>query len=973
MRRRVAPFTVLLFAALAALAPERAAAGAINCSFITISPGNTAVTCTDGAGVSPDGGLEIDLEDESVFLDGVDITPSPFDTEETDVIVNLGYSDQAGEGLYLETIDSDGVTIWTDDTFTTTINFGEDGSIVAEYDGIQVTANSNYDGRGDVVINSRGDITAGPYGEGIQVWRTEGNTDADVTITNEGTILAGGDGIRVSADGTVTITNLGSIGTQYDPIGDAGVAIYGSGYGAAIVDNQSLLSIHAYGSGIVIEGKGSVGIDNDDGLIDAGDEGISLTWIDGPVQIRNHGGSITGYWDGIDASEVEGTFVVRNSFGGSITGLYGDGIDLYDIDDNVTIYNILGDIHGGDDGIKIVDVWDGNVTIHNSFGDITGDGGKGIRIDEIDGNVTINNAFFGDIRGYWDGVKITEVEGRVTILNSFGGEIEGEEGDGIDIADIDDDVTIYNRFGGRITGEDDAIRIHDIWRGDVTVYNDGGTIRAWHGDAIRITDVDGSVYIHNGEGSIRGAEHAISVEAEWVEINSEGTIRGEGSEDYPTIRLATEDGAVINNDSGGVIRGDDHASTDLIVAASGGAVEINNRGDMVGRIDLADAGDTDSPNVFNNMSIDSWTFTGTSEFGSGLADALNNTGTIHTTDPDDPESGDATVFAGLEFFTNGEEGEYGGSGILSMQDGFTGDVTTIRPSDEGNLVFHGVEGRSFVAMDAFLAGPGDDTADLLVIEGEVTGRTQLNFVNFNPDGAFYNPDGVKVVQANSSSGDGSEFFLAGPVKAGFFDYGLFFEQDETDDWYLRSDVNGDGNALSSIQTGMTTLFHDSMGTWNQRTTELRDAFTGSVVATHGSVSLPPTSGPGHGSWIVAFGGSQNREATFTSLIDTYDTSYRQGTLGAMGGIDTRLDMAGDGVVLAGLMAGYLSSSLSFPSESSSGSMRGGSVGAYLTYMNGGLFADFLGPISWPSAIQPTGRLRRRTGGRSAQLRTLDTG
>jgi putative surface-exposed virulence protein len=933
-----APAAVLSFCVFAAMAPDRASAGAINCSFITVSPGNTAVTCTDGADVSPDGGLEIDLEDESVFLDGVDITPSPFDTEETDVTVNLGYSDAVGQGLYLETTDSDGVVILTDDTFMTTINFGADGSIVAEYDGIQVTASSNYDGRGDVVINSRGDITAGSYGEGIQVWRTEGNIYADVTITNEGTILAGGDGVRVTSDGTVTINNLGSIGTEYDPIGDAGIAIYGSGYGAAVVDNQSLLSIHAYGSGIVIEGKGSVDIDNDDGLIDAGDEGISLSLIDGPVEIRNHGGSITGYWDGIDAEEVEGTFVVRNSFGGSITGLYGDGIDLYDIDDNVTIYNIFGDIYGGDDGIKVADVWDGNVTIHNSFGDIAGDGGKGLRVEEVNGNVTINNALFGDIWGYWDGVKIAGVEGRVTILNSFGGEIEGEEGDGIDIEDVDDDVTIYNRFGGRITGEDDAITIYDVWQGDVTIYNDEGTIRAWHGDAIVIGDVDGSAYIYNGEGSIRGAEHAISIEAEWVEINSEGTIRGEGSEDYPTIRLATEDGAVINNDAGGVIRGDDYASTDLIVVASGGPVEINNSGDMMGRIDLAAAGSTDLPNVFNNMSADSWTFTGTSEFGGGLADEFNNTGTVHTTDPDDPEFEDDTIFAGLEFFNNGGPDA---DGTIDMQDGHTGDVTTIRPTDGGDLVFFGEEGRSFVSIDAFLAGPEADTADLLVIEGQVTGRTQLNVTNLNPDGAFYNPDGVKVVEAYSSSGDGSEFFLDGPVKAGFFDYGLFFEQNGTDDWYLRSDVNGDGEALASIQTGMTTLFHDSTGTWNQRTTELRDAFTGSVVATHGSVSLPPTSGPGHGSWLVAFGGSRDRSATFTSLIDTYDTSYRQGLLGVIGGLDTRLDTGRDDVLLAGLMGGYIGSTISFPSESSIGSMRGGSVGAYLTYMNGGLFADLL--------------------------------
>jgi outer membrane autotransporter protein len=448
-----------------------------------------------------------------------------------------------------------------------------------------------------------------------------------------------------------------------------------------------------------------------------------------------------------------------------------------------------------------------------------------------------------------------------------------------------------------------------------------------------------------------------------VEIDSDGLIRGAGSDEFPTIRLATEDGAVIDNDEDGVIRGDDYASTDLIVRASGGDVEINNRGEMFGRIDLSYAGSTEYGNVVNNISPDSWTFTGTSEFGGGLADALNNTGAIHTTDPDYAESASETVFAGLESFSNGEEGEGGGSGTIDMQDGFTGDVTILRPTEYGELTFSGIEGRSFVSLDAFLQGPAaeDNSADLLVIEGMATGRTQLNVVNLNPSAAFLDLEGVKVVQADASGGEGTEFFLAEPVEAGLFDYGLFFDDaGQTDDWYLRGGVNGSGQALGSLHTGIASLFTTGAGPWTERTTELHDI----VASGHGPVSLPVTNGPNAGVWGTIFGGARDHDATFTTTIDTYDGSYRQSALGFLAGIDTIVDTEGEGTWLAGVAGGYLTSSLGFATEGARGGMRGGSVGGYVSYMNGGFFTDVLVKADFLSVAFSAGGSTSNSSGRA---------
>jgi outer membrane autotransporter protein len=303
-----------------------------------------------------------------------------------------------------------------------------------------------------------------------------------------------------------------------------------------------------------------------------------------------------------------------------------------------------------------------------------------------------------------------------------------------------------------------------------------------------------------------------------------------------------------------------------------------------------------------------------------------------------------------------------------MENGHTGDVISILPGDGHSLQFSGAEGESQLKVDAYLGGPDDDWADLLVIGGEVLGRTRVRVTNLYEGNGAYDPIGVKIVQADASFGDGTEFYLTEPVKSGLFDYGLFFDNSgETDDWYLRSDVNGAGEALGSVQTGLTTLFTESAGTWNQRTTELRDAFrdiTGSTVGTHGSVSLPPTNGPGHGAWLVAFGGSQTRGASFTTTIDTYDGSYRQSAVGLLGGIDTAVDVEGEGTLLAGFLAGYMSSSMNFATEGTAGSLRGGSIGGYLTYLQGGLFADLLLKADFVSLAYSSGGSTANSTGRA---------
>ncbi len=512
--------------------------------------------------------------------------------------------------------------------------------------------------------------------------------------------------------------------------------------------------------------------------------------------------------------------------------------------------------------------------------------------------------------------------------------------------------TFENSKGADFTGE--GLTTFNFGSGDNSFTNEKGgyfdlagvnTLIFGSGTDTLLNRKGGEFYSSGISTTITGLEVLTNTEHSWMELGAlANTVTG----------LTT-----LTND-----RGSDFIADGLVNTFSFGSGNDTFTNDRGGYFEVANVSTflfLGGEDTFNNTRGGRFVSEGltTFAFGSGVSDTVNNAsgGRISV-------SGLLTI-GGLEYFNNGNEW---GRGTLDMENGHAGDVIAILPGDGNSLQFNGLEGASDLKIDAYLGGPGDDWADLLVIDGEVLGRTRLRVTNIYEGQGSYDPVGVKVVQAAESSGTGSEFFLEGPVKSGLFDYGLFFvDEEETDDWYLRSDVNGAGEALGSVQTGLTTLFTESAGTWNQRTTELRDAFndvTGSTVSTHGSVSVPPTNGPGHGAWLVAFGGVQNRGATFTTMIDTYDGSYRQNAVGLLGGIDTALDVEGNGTLLAGFLAGYMSSSLSFATEGTAGTMRGGSVGGYLTYLEGGLFADLLVKADFVGLTYSSGGSTANTNGRA---------
>lgn len=133
---------------------------------------------------------------------------------------------------------------------------------------------------------------------------------------------------------------------------------------------------------------------------------------------------------------------------------------------------------------------------------------------------------------------------------------------------------------------------------------------------------------------------------------------------------------------------------------------------------------------------------------------------------------ESSSFVDLERFEN--------KGLISLQDGGVGDVFRIsnvpppvsQDSNSGlyffnsGIAFNG-SGQSALAVDSFLGKPGSES-DILIIDGDVTGKTKVKVNNINPGPDVFNPDGIPVVYVGGNV-KSDAFFLGNPIDTGFFD------------------------------------------------------------------------------------------------------------------------------------------------------------------------------------------------------------
>ncbi len=283
---------------------------------------------------------------------------------------------------------------------------------------------------GDVVVNNNGYVSdgqdfsggliAGVDDDGIDIRFADGN----VFINNQNTRF-----------GSIDLSQLDD--RVFDGVGGGllggflkggyTTGIWGDDNGVQIDDVNDLVAISNQ-AGVI------VGIDND---------GVHVEEADGGDIADYKGLQTSGYGD-----ESRVAFFIANGIGANAAGtelggvIWGDddGIDLDDMDGSVIVENRRGTIFGGDEGVNVNDVYEGNVIVRNDGGLIRGLYGDAINIQEVDredgfgGGVFVRNGAITDgvttSKGGWivggdSAIQIDDAR-TVDIVNARGGVIIGD-------------------------------------------------------------------------------------------------------------------------------------------------------------------------------------------------------------------------------------------------------------------------------------------------------------------------------------------------------------------------------------------------------------------------------------------------------------------------------------------------------------------------------------------------------------------
>ena len=373
----------------------------------------------------------------------------------------------------------------------------------------------------------------------------------------------------------------------------------------------------------------------------------------------------------------------------------------------------------------------------------------------------------------------------------------------------------------------------------------------------------------------------------------------------------------------------------------GARSRIRNSGLISGFVDL-----TNSADRFFNRSGGVFDAMRTSEFRGGRDIFINRSGgtvrTAHTW-----SASELTVFEGLERFEN--------SGLITMVDGRNHDVFRISNTPGGtNLNFVG-KGDSTLAVDTFLGGPGS-TSDRFIIQGNSSGRTLLTVNNTNPGSGALNTAGIPVIFVDGTV-NADDFYLEQPIDAGFVDYDLFFVPTNSGFFELRSHTGGGSHLLPHIVEFSHITFHNTSETWFDRSTDLRvllargemcsdplrrdAAYDESYTRCEELYSATP------GVWVRGAGNWFELEDH--EVTNANGRTYRHNLKRDLDiwqvqtGVDFgKRDWLADGDALVfGVLGGAIKSTLDYQAIVRTFNIEGWEVGAYATYLNGGLFVDTL--------------------------------
>jgi outer membrane autotransporter protein len=790
-----------------------------------------------------------------------------------------------------------------------TVNLDIQSEVVGAAAGILVNS-----GTGDVIVETgTKSVTGGAY-FGITV-----NSTGDIDINTKGNVT-----------GTEGIVAGGSAGDSHVTTA-AGTSIVGTKYAGIVTAGKNTLvdtngKVFGVRSGIVAQAFDSAEVNTFD-FVQGGEIGILATSIGFNISsgttVRANGaveGGTEGIWAASDLNDV---LIEANA---KVKGETSNGI--------------VGRTEKGD--ISITAGLNSNVS---------GLGGDGISAvagpNALDSTGEVEVSAFGSVHGSKNGINTSSDFGDIAI--NANGQVEGSSMNGISAETHGGSVKVVTGANSNIIGGSDGIYVFTNsaanFGGEINVAALGNVIGAYNGvsaksskDAVTVTT--GSGYV---TGDIYDGVFAESLLSSTINVNGlvEGRLDG--------VRSFAEAGNFIHNN--GIIQNlnADASYSAIKTEYSATVLENGSAGKILGTVAMSGNGFDDS---FLNHGL--WQTSNTSYFGLGN-DLLANSGTVRFGNR--AAASEATVFSGLETFNN--------TGLLTAQDQVIGDVRFDTLELSGNFV--GGAG-SVLGLDAFLGGPGS-LADVVTIGGDSSGSTALKINNVNGGDGAFNTSGILLVNVKGNAA-ASDFHLAnGPINQGLFNYDLNFVAAAGNNQFLLTSHLGTGSNETVVAVdGVQNIWQGGADAWSGHQGELRDDMAGRVIIEAVADPVVPEDRAARNMWLAARGDWTQLESqssfTYLNATNTFKVGYGQSTYGFDGGIDFGGDV-GKGNVMFGIVAGYAASNVNFNNSANSIDLKGGSLGAYASYMSRGVFADLLVKHDWLGLdyhVQGTGNAN--TSGRS---------
>ena len=470
-------------------------------------------------------------------------------------------------------------------------------------------------GSGTTLITTTGLVQGGTYG----VRAASGNSTAGDLTVNVADVT-GGTGISLYNRTNASAVSLTATGHVLGTTGD-GIVIAAPGDARRV--SVTVATVEGAQSGIVASsGYGGVSSHIGGGFIGITASGLVRGVAGDGINADNTQALGAGGGMSIDVAEVSGG---RHGIVARTNGT----VIAPQLDARMTI-TARGPVTGhGGDGIFAEHLWDAAVSI-DAQGPVSGLGGAGIRV-LAPGN------------GYGVTVKATTVTGAT---------------DGVVVENGGSGATLI-ATSGRVSGATAGIRASQTGTGDTTVTATGpvvGTAGGSSGIWVEHAATAGKITIDTtdvaGDVAIRANNAGIGATA----ITTRGVVEG-----VSAAIVATAPGGqpiVLVNEATGTIRNASQLSAALAVQATGAAVDLANRGTMIGRVELLGG-------AVQMSNAGRWDTTGgTSQFG-GAGLLVNQAGATLVAG-NRADLAQTTTLSGLASFEN--------RGIVTLADGVAGDV-----------------------------------------------------------------------------------------------------------------------------------------------------------------------------------------------------------------------------------------------------------------------------------------------------------